>query len=108
MTELEADKADAEVNETVNQLARKFSSFGSYRGSPSLTEEGQLLLNRYYTKLAQLGNNLNQESNLVVTDATTREIYQQELAAITALQSEVYELYNINEESLKKQVTTEA
>lgn len=58
------------VKAKLGEVSRNLSSYGNRRASNSLSEDGQLLLNRYYKRLAQLGQNLNSNLRILTQDAS--------------------------------------
>lgn len=93
-----------EIQQEIYQLSKRLSSYGNRRASSALTQDGQLLLNRYYNQLSQLGTNLNRDLAQIGSDSGTKEMYLADIDKITTQQEQVFTLYSIDEVSLQEQI----
>lgn len=86
----------------LHELGVSLASFAAKKGSDQATKEGQVLLNRYYTRVGQIGINLGSENlNQFKTSEEKQKEYIEEIKQAKTLQKEVTNYYKINQTSLK-------
>lgn len=106
MTEQLNELADGAGNEekmtaNIQTLAVRMASFTSKKGSSRGTKESQLLLNRYYARMGQLGVNLSsQKASSLKEDTDTLTDYVTDVERVQAAQQKVLSFYKIDEKSL--------
>lgn len=95
---LNADQEMAEEN--LYALVKKLGSYGNKRASGTLTEDGQLMLNRYYSQLSQLAQNLNIKIRQIAEDETIQAEFSADISKITDQQKRILTYYSISEDAL--------
>lgn len=83
-------------------LATKMASFGTNKASPLNTEEGQLILNRYYRGISQIGINTSAEIKSFYTDETLVKRYLEDIKRVEKLEKQVFIYYKVEEDNLLK------
>ncbi len=98
---LEASANQEKANANIHTLAVRMASFASKKGSDRGTKESQLLLNRYYARMGQVGINLaSQKASDLVADKGVLESYQQDLKRVEESQDKVLSFYKVDKKSL--------
>ncbi|MEI5994262.1 hypothetical protein [Candidatus Enterococcus mansonii] len=86
----------------VRNLSGKMVSYGFVRASVTLKEEKQLLLNRYFNSMKQLGKNLNEQTVESLQENEVYQGYMQDIEKLQTNQKEIFKEFKINEAALKK------
>lgn len=87
--------------ENIHTLAVRMASFYSKKGSDRGSESGQLLVNKYYAKIGQLGVNLSSETyQELLAKELTLTIYKEDIQSLKKSQKKVLDFYKISESSL--------
>jgi hypothetical protein len=86
----------------LRQMAAKMTTYGYTKASSTLKEDGQVLLNRYFTRLKELGTNLYSQKIESLQDEETYTNYMNDIKKSQETQAEVFKRFNINEDALKK------
>lgn len=101
LKEVEAEtKSDEKMNDNIHTLSIRMASFSSKRASDQGTKESQLLLNRYYAKMGQLGINLSAQRVTHLREENLLESYQSDVERVKESQKKVLDFYRIDEKSL--------
>ena len=94
---------EAQGSSNIHGLAVRMASFSAKKGSDRGSEEGQVLLNRYYARVGQFGVNLSsQQYSKLLESPTVIQEYIEDLVKIKAAQKNVLTFYKINESSLSE------
>ncbi len=97
------NKSDQKSFANIHTLAVSISSFSSKKGSDRSVEEAQLLLNKYYAQVGQLGVNLSSENvNELKKDKEKQTGYLDDITRVRGTQKKVLAYYKIDEASLKE------
>lgn len=101
------NKSQAVLN--LDVLARRLSSFGMKRSSARLTKDGQLMLNRYYNQVYQLGRNLNGNIGKIADDESLQTEFMSDIEKINGQQKKIFDYYSIDETAVtnKKAVSSQ-
>lgn len=83
-------------------LATKMASFATSKASSLNTEEGQLILNRYYRGVSQLGINTSTEINRFYHEPKLIEDYLSDIQRIKKMEKSVFTYYKVDEANLIK------
>ncbi|MDR0921744.1 MAG: hypothetical protein LBM95_05115 [Lactobacillales bacterium] len=83
-------------------LADRMTTYGVLSANDKLTSEGQLVINRYYTSLKELGNNISAQLNNYPIDTEVQQSIQSNISRVEKNQKEVIQMYKINESALAK------
>lgn len=103
LTTIEGNDNEEKVNANIHALAVRMASFASKKGSDRGTKESQLLLNRYYARMGQVGINLaSQKASILIEDKALLESYLQDLKRVEESQNKVLSFYKIDEKSLSQ------
>ncbi|WP_086314058.1 hypothetical protein A5821_001628 [Enterococcus sp. 7F3_DIV0205] len=104
--QLEKAKTESERKEkldgNIRYLASAITSYGANRASDLNTEEGQLILNRYYKAMLDLGTNAMRMTDGFYGNEEVIAGYQEDINRIRGYQKKVFELYKVDEAALKK------
>lgn len=85
----------------LRELSLSLSSYGARRAYQGLTEDGQMLLNRHFVLLKELGTNLSSQTVDSLGKADTMEGYQKDVKKVRDSQQEVFKRFKVNEAALK-------
>lgn len=88
----------------LDAASKKLGSYGNKRASGLLTDDGQLMLNRYYNQMTQLGQNINSQLVQVVENNDLRAELLEDIVKIEDQQKRILTYYSISENTLKQQV----
>lgn len=83
------------------QLVSLLASYRMNTADPENSEEGQRLLNRYYTSLQQLGENASMVSS-ILENPEQIDRYFREINRAKEHQQAIFTYYRINEEALQQ------
>lgn len=98
---IESSENDEKLNSNIQTLAVRMASFSSKKGSDRGTKESQLLLNRYYTRMGQLGVNLaSQKVEALKEDKALLQSYLQDIERVEESQNKVLAFYKVDKKSL--------
>lgn len=98
---IESSENDEKLNANIHTLAVRMASFSSKKGSDRGTKESQLLLNRYYARMGQLGVNLaSQKAEVLKEDQELLQSYIQDIERVEESQNKVLAFYQVDEKSL--------
>ncbi len=98
---IESSENDEKLNANIHTLAVRMASFSSKKGSDRGTKESQLLLNRYYARMGQLGVNLaSQKAEVLKEDQELLQSYTQDIERVEESQNKVLAFYQVDEKSL--------
>ncbi|OJG92160.1 hypothetical protein RV15_GL003545 [Enterococcus silesiacus] len=85
----------------LRELSLSLSSYGARRAYQGLTEEGQILLNRHFILLKELGTNLSSQTVDSLGNTDTMEGYQKDVKKVKDSQKKVFKRFKVNEAALK-------
>lgn len=98
---LEGSENDEKINSNIHTLAVRMASFSAKKGSDRGTKESQLLLNRYYARMGQLGVNLaSQKAQGLKADQDLLQSYLQDIERVEESQTKVLTFYKVDKKSL--------
>lgn len=98
----ESDEQD-KVARNINYLATTMASYGIYQANYLNSEEGQLVVNKYYNAIMELGvNNTTISGNFYGNEALATET-QEDIERIKTYEKKVFAYYKIDESLLKQQ-----
>lgn len=86
----------------IRNLSAKMVSFGFTKSSATLKEEKQVLLNRYFNTMKQLGTNLNEQTVEALQQEETFNGYMNDIKKMEDSQKEIFKQFKINEAALKQ------
>lgn len=106
-TTLTASKAlkepDKVTQERFRQLSTRMASYGIQKSDTRNSEEGQLLLNRYYASLTQLGKNASQQVTKLYGESDKIGSLLSDSEKTKLYEKEVLDYYRVDEKKLKQQ-----
>ncbi|MGO2099732.1 hypothetical protein [Vagococcus salmoninarum] len=101
LTESTEEISEVQLSSNIHTLAVRMASFSSKKGSDRASEKAQLLLNRYYARVGQLGVNLSsQQYEELVLEDSVRKSFIEDITATKKVQKKVLDFYKISEASL--------
>lgn len=104
LTAASKENSNAEqLSSNIHTLAVRIASFSAKKGNDRASEEGQLLMNRYYARMGQFGINLSsQDYQELVTEPETLKNYFKDIEGIKQAQKKLLDFYKIDEASLNQ------
>ncbi|MHC5216529.1 hypothetical protein ACYSNR_07665 [Enterococcus sp. LJL128] len=102
VTQVKDGENQVKAEKTLRELAARLASYGGIRSSTRITTEGQLLLNRYYTSVKELGLNLNSQTKDTLQHQETYDGFLKDITKITEQQKKVIDYFGINESALQQ------
>ncbi|MEG0256026.1 hypothetical protein [Vagococcus sp.] len=102
----QADKGEdkEKTSDNLRLLAGSMASYGTYKASYLNKEEGQILLNRYYNIVKEIGINASNQSQDFIEDKELIETFQKDIKKAQNYQEEVFKFYKVDKKSLAKEV----
>ncbi len=94
----DAGKASAKLKEVVGMLV----SYTNQTPSMNLTEEGQQLLRRYYTRTKEFGLNVDSQSSESLAKPELLDELLTDITKIKKEQQTVFKMYGVNESALQQ------
>ncbi|MBO0471768.1 hypothetical protein JZO66_14510 [Enterococcus sp. DIV0242_7C1] len=99
-----ADNGDEKtISTNMNTLASRLSGFALNKADYRISSEGQLLINRYYTSMKELGVNLSSQSLEVYRDPKQLETLKADVEKVKNNEKAVFKKFNVDEKSLAEQ-----
>lgn len=92
----------AKLAKKINYLATSMASYGIKTASTSNTKEGQLIINRYYTYLSELGRNMNNQSAKIKDEPEQIDSFLKDIQKVKNRQKKVFIYYKVDEANLKE------
>lgn len=99
------DKADDEekIQQNIRYLATSMASQGIKKASTINTKEGQLILNRYYNSMKQLGMNASTQTKNFYGNAQLVDDFVEDIKKTEAYETEAFNYYKVNQSALEKE-----
>lgn len=85
-------------------LSGKMASYGVLKASYLNKEEGQVILNRYYNIVKELGVNASSQSQDIVNNKELIDSFQKDIEKAKRYQKDVFKFYKVDENSLAKKI----
>ncbi|MFW7431152.1 hypothetical protein [Vagococcus carniphilus] len=85
------------------QQSSRMASFNSKRASELNKEEGQILLNRYYNVVKEIGVNSSSQLQDFTNDKELVEEFLKDINKAKTYQKDVFKFYKVDEKTLEKQ-----
>ncbi|MCA5011432.1 MULTISPECIES: hypothetical protein [unclassified Enterococcus] len=99
-----ANNGDEKVISTnVNTLASRLSGFALNKADYRISSDGQLLINRYYTSMKELGVNLSSQPVEVYKDSNQIEALKADIEKVKKNEKAVFKKFKVDEQSLAEQ-----
>lgn len=89
--------------QNIRSLATAMASYGVKQASTVNSEEGQLLLNRYYTAVQQLGMNASTQATHFYGNPELVETFLTDIARVKEREQAVFVYYRVNESAFKEE-----
>lgn len=90
------------ATQNIQNLSNSMASFGGMRASDKNKEDGQLILNRYYNIIKEIGVNISSQPQDFYGNAELTDEFVNDLKRAKDYQKEVIKYYKVNEDELKK------
>lgn len=101
-----AAKADADaVARNIRYLTTSLSTYGSKLASTANTVEGQMVLNKYYAAVGELGMNASREINDFYGNPDLVATYESDIEKIKALEEAAYSYYQVDQGEIDNQIS---
>lgn len=99
------DKGDDEekVQQNIRYLATSMASQGIKKASIINTEEGQLILNRYYNSVKQLGMNASTQTKNFYGNTKLVDDFLADIQKVASYEKEAFDYYKVNQSALEKE-----
>ena len=92
------------VTENIQNLSSYMAAYSGKRASDLNTGEGQVVLNRYYNALKELGINASRQSQEFIGDSDLVEEFLSDVEKAERYQLEAFKYYKVDESALKKEL----
>lgn len=89
------------VTQNIRYLATGMASYGTKRASQVNTEEGQLILNRYYNAVKQLGTNASTQTRNFFGNTALVDEFLVDVQRVLRYEKEVFKYYKVNPDAFK-------
>ena len=101
-----AEKAENKEKsvDNIRSLSGRMASYGVLKASHLNKEEGQIVLNRYYNVVKELGVNGSSQASEIVENKEMLETFRKDIKKAKTYQAEVFKFYKVDEKSLAKEV----
>lgn len=101
----EEEKEDkTKVSSAIRKYASQMASFNSRRASELNKEDGQVLLNRYYNIVKEIGVNASNQSQDFYGNKELSQEFIKDINRAKGFQKEVFKYYKVDEKSLEKEL----
>lgn len=90
------------VEEQIRELSSRLVTYGNKTAYGGLSSDRQKKLNRYYTKIRELGANLGNIDKKKVADKEYIQTYQKTVKQLQTTQKDIFKLFSVNVEALKQ------
>lgn len=88
----------------IRKFSTQMASFNSRRASELNKEDGQVLLNRYYNIVKEVGINASNQSQDFYGNKELTDEFLNDLKRAKGFQKEVFKYYKVDEKSLQKEI----
>lgn len=103
LAEVESKQEDKEkLQKNIRYLGTSMASYGTKKASSVNTEEGQLVLNRYYKALKELGMNVSTQTNNFYENPSLVEEFLTDSAKVETYEKAAFTYYKVDESLLKE------
>lgn len=101
---LSRDKGDEEekLQQNIRYLATSMASYGAKKASNVNTKQGQLILNRYYIGLKQLGMNASTQTKNFYNNPELVEEFLKDITKAHKYEREAFDYYKVNEDAFSE------
>ncbi|MGG5342643.1 hypothetical protein [Enterococcus sp. AZ192] len=102
---LARDQGDEEekLQQNIRYLATAMASYGSKKASTVNSQEGQLVLNRYYNATKQLGMNASTQTKNFYNNPTLVEEFLKDIAKAQEYERAAFDYYKVNENAFSEE-----
>ena len=101
---MDSEEVDSKKSQqTINYVVTSLAGYGVKRASTLNTIEGQSVLNRYYSAMAELGINVSRHSAALPTDAAIREQTLTDIEKVKTYQKKALDFFKIDAAALEAQ-----
>lgn len=90
------------VTDAIRKYAGQMASFNSRRASDLNKEDGQILLNRYYNLVKEIGVNASTQPQAFYGNKELAEEFLADIERVRTYQKDVFTYYQVNEKELKE------
>lgn len=90
------------VEEQIRELSSRLVTYGNKTAYAGLSSDRQKKLNRYYTKIRELGANLGNIDKKKIADKEYIQTYQKTVKQLQTTQKDIFKLFSVNVEALKQ------
>ncbi|GGC90822.1 hypothetical protein [Enterococcus wangshanyuanii] len=102
---LARDQGDEEekLQQNIRYLATAMASYGTKKASTVNSQEGQLVLNRYYNATKQLGMNASTQTKNFYNNPTLVEEFLKDIAKAQEYEQAAFAYYKVNEDAFSEE-----
>lgn len=103
---LTRDQSDDEekLQQNIRYLATAMASYGTKKASNLNSQEGQLVLNRYYNATKQLGMNVSTQTKNFYGNANLVEEFLRDIDQVKEYEQAAFDYYKVNEAGFSEEV----
>lgn len=100
LDQIDDKKYEVKIQKNLYDLSARLSSYGARNADRRLSPEGQLLLNRFYANMKELGLNINNQSVDSLRNKKIMDGYDSDLTKAKQNQEKVFTYFHIDERAL--------
>lgn len=97
-----SQESSEKVSDAIRKYAGQMASFNSRRASDLNKEDGQVLLNRYYNLVKEIGINASTQPQEFYGNPDLTSEFSNDIKRVKTYQKDVFAYYKVNEEELKQ------
>lgn len=97
------EEDEEKVRQNIRYLATSMASQGNKKASDVNTEEGQMILNRYYNAVKQLGMNTSTQTYNFYGNPQLVDSFLEDIKKIEVYEKEAFTYYKVDESALSKE-----
>lgn len=104
LKQIQEDTTDEEQNQqTINFVVTSLAGYSVIKANTLNTIEGQRILNRYYSAMAELGINISRNSLLLSTDEKIMKESLEDIAKVQSYQKKALDFFKVDKSALEAQ-----
>jgi len=100
---IQSEEDTEKVQQSISFIATAMSSYSIKKASTFNTVDGQRVLNRYYSAMAELGINISRDSNVLTNNSKVLTETLQDVEKVQEYQKNVLDFFKVNVSALEAQ-----
>ncbi|MBP2099966.1 hypothetical protein [Enterococcus rivorum] len=99
----EQGESEKKIQQNLRYLATSLASYGIKSASELNAKEGQLVLNRYYNALKEIGTNASTNTGNFYGNSKLEEEFLTDIGKVKRYEESVFDFYKVNAEAFKEE-----